>query len=85
MVLQKYMELETIKTTVEIDAQLLYLAKMKALKEKKTLKEIIRESLARNLGVRKEKRKGKKKITIGGYHLGGIKGSLRRVAIYEDL
>lgn len=49
------MQIQTIKTTIEIDANLFYLAKMKALQEKKSLKEIINLSLAKNLRVNKEK------------------------------
>ncbi|PIY68974.1 hypothetical protein COY90_03110 [Candidatus Roizmanbacteria bacterium CG_4_10_14_0_8_um_filter_39_9] len=49
------MQTQTIKTTVEIDANLFYLAKMKALEEKKSLKEIINLSLAKNLDSNKQK------------------------------
>lgn len=45
------MQTQTIKTTVEIDSNLFYLAKMRALQEKKSLKEIVNLSLAKNLGV----------------------------------
>ena len=50
-----YMQIQTVKTTIEIDANLFYLAKMKAFQEKKSLKEIINLSLAKNLKVDKEK------------------------------
>ncbi len=49
------MQIQTVKTTIEIDANLFYLAKMKALQEKKSLKEIINFSLAKNLKVDKQK------------------------------
>lgn len=49
------MQTQTVKTTVEIDANLFYLAKMKALEEKKSLKEIINLSLAKNLDTNKQK------------------------------
>lgn len=78
------MQLQTVKTTVEIDPNLLYMAKMKALKENKSLKEIINDSLKKELGVVKTKIKQTKPVQIGGYNLGGIKGSLRRVDIYEN-
>lgn len=49
------MQIQTVKTTIEIDANLFYLAKMKALQEKKSLKEVINFSLAKSLKVDKEK------------------------------
>jgi len=49
------MQIQTVKTTIEIDANLFYLAKMKALQEKKSLKEVINLSLAKNLKVDKQK------------------------------
>lgn len=72
-----------VKTTIELDAELIYLAKMKGLQEKKTLRQIISESLAKELNIPK-KEKLKKIPQIGGYNLGGVKGTLRRVEIYED-
>jgi len=49
------MQTQTVKTTVEIDANLFYLAKMEALQEKKSLKEIINLCLAKNLKANKQK------------------------------
>lgn len=49
------MQIQSVKTTIEIDSNLFYLAKMKALQEKKSLKEIINFSLAKNLKVNKQK------------------------------
>lgn len=43
------MQTQTVKTTIEINSNLFYLAKMKALQEKKSLKEIINLSLAKSL------------------------------------
>lgn len=77
------MDTQEVKTTIELDARLLYLAKMKALEEKKTLKEVIAESLAKELRIAK-KQKGRKTVKIGGYNLGGVKGNLSRADIYED-
>ena len=77
------MQKQTIKTTIEIDTQLLYLAKIKAVEERKSLKEIVNESLKRELQKQQITQK-KKKIIIGGYKLGGVKGSLRRIDLYED-
>lgn len=45
-----HMQSQLVKTTVEIDSRLFYLAKMKALQEKKSLKEIINQSLTETLG-----------------------------------
>lgn len=77
--------MQTVKTTVEINPNLLYLAKLKALKERKTLKEVIQESLAKDLGIPAKKLLKEKKVKIGGYRLGGVRGSLRRIDIYENL
>lgn len=49
------MQVQTVKTTIEIDSNLFYLAKMKALQDKTSLKEVINFSLAKNLGVDKQK------------------------------
>ena len=78
------MDAKQVKTTIELDARLLYLAKMKALQERKTLKEVISESLEKELKIKKAG-KEKKALPIGGYNLGGIKGTLRRIDIYEDV
>ncbi len=77
------MQTNSRKTTVEIDVTLLQEAKMKAIRERKSLKEILNESLAKELGVKRIKAR-KEKIIIGGYKLGGVQGDLRRVALYED-
>ena len=75
---------QDVKTTVEIDPELLYLAKKKALEEKMTLKKIISEGLKKELGIHNDGKKPKEPTSIGGYSLGGIKGGLRRIDIYED-
>jgi len=49
------MQIQTVKTTIEIDANLFYLAKMKALQEKTSLKDVVNISLAKNLKVDKQK------------------------------
>lgn len=78
------MNSDTVKTTVEISRELLLEAKMQALREQKTLKEFIRESLTKRLHrpVQPDKTAT---LTIGGYHLGGVKTSLRRREIYDHL
>ncbi len=73
----------TVKTTIEIDAWLLQQAKIKAIREKKSLKEIVNESLARELSIKTEKAT-QEKMTIGGHRLGGVQGGLRRIELYED-
>lgn len=55
MVIWEHMQIQTVKTTVEINADLLFLAKMRALQEGKSLKDIINISLAKNLKASKEK------------------------------
>ena len=55
MVIWENMQTQTVKTTVEIDANLFYLAKMEALQEKKSLKEIINLCLAKNLKANQQK------------------------------
>lgn len=74
---------QTIKTTIEINADLLYRARLKAIEEQKSLKQIINESLAKELH-REHSNSPEKNITIGGHRLGGIKGGLRRADIYEN-
>jgi len=75
----------TAKTTVEIDSQLLYGIKLKALEEGKSIKQVINECLAQGVGVKTGKRLKKSTAKIGGYRLGGIKDNLRRIDIYEDI
>lgn len=78
---------QTVKTTIEIDADLFYLAKMKGIQEKKSLKTIVNEALVKELSpkLKKNQRKTKKvKLPFGGYNLGGITGTFRREEIYED-
>ncbi len=47
------MNIPAIKTTIEIDSNLFYMAKRKALKEGKTLKDIVNESLSDSFGAAK--------------------------------
>lgn len=78
------MQKRTVKTTVEIDSELLYKAKRKALEERTTLRKLINRSLAEAIGVPKKSRL-RKKVIIGGHKLGGVKGSLNRTEIYEHV
>jgi len=47
------MNTPAVKTTIEIDSNLFYLAKRKALKEGKTLKDIVNASLSDSFGTAK--------------------------------
>ena len=71
------------RTTVVFEEEnLIKEAKKKAVEEDKTLKEIVNEALRTYLQVRKPTRK---KFPFKGYHMGEIKGTLRREEIYEDV
>lgn len=74
------------KTTIELDHELITQAKIQAIKEGKTLKDIITEGLKIKLRLQnKQTKKAKEKtIKIGGHKLGGIIGNLGRVDLYED-
>jgi hypothetical protein len=71
------------KTTIQIDPELLYQAKLKALQEKVTLKEIVEKSIANY--IQNRPKSSKKGVKIGGYNLGGIKTTLTREEIYDHL
>ena len=71
------------KTTIQIDPELLYQAKLKALQEKVTLKEIIEKSIASY--IQNPTHISKKRVKIGGYNLGGIKTTLTRNELYDHL
>lgn len=73
-----------VKTTIEIDAQLLRLVKLKAVKERKSLKTIVHESLTKEVGITPSKQP-QIKPQIGSRHLGGIKAKFSRIDLYEDL
>lgn len=71
------------KTTIQIDPELLYQAKLKALQEKVTLKEIVEKSIASY--IQNRHKPSKKVAKIGGYNLGGIKTTLTRDQMYDYL
>ena len=75
---------QTVKTTIELDANLLYQAKLTALREGKTLKHIIHASLKKHLKSSTPLPKTRQE-RIGGPKLGGVKGTLSRSEIYEDV
>jgi len=73
--------MQTARTTIELDKELLKKAKQKAIAEDKNLKQVIAEALRKELlGPRPKKRKVKFKAT----HL-GVTGTLRREEIYDWL
>lgn len=74
---------QTVKTTIELDAVLLYQAKLTALKEGKSLKQIVNTSLEKHLKLTPARPK-EAQNKIGGHRLGGVKGTLSRSEIYED-
>ncbi len=77
-----------VRTTIEIEPYLLYHAKLKALEENKTLRDVFTESLKKycfgKINVQGSPKKNPQ-VKIGGYNLGGIKGNLNRKNIYADL
>ena len=77
--------MQTARTTIELDKQLLKKAKRKALEEDKTLKEMISEILRKDLRNLEKKKTTKKKIKIRTYRMGEIKGTLSREEIYDWL
>lgn len=80
--------MQTARTTIELDKDLLKKAKQKALEEDKTLKQLINEMVSRGLVKsmkEKKMKKTKKRIKIRTYDMGAIKGTLSREEIYDWL
>ena len=73
------------RTTVVIEVNLLKKAKQKAIEGDISLKELINEALATQLKIPVQEKKEVREFPFKGYHMGKIKGTLRRVEIYEDL
>mgnify|MGYP001579392697 CR=1 FL=1 len=79
--------MQTVRTTIEIDRELIKKAKQKAIEEDKSLKRVITEALRKQLEPEtplKSKAKAKK-YPFKTYHMGKMKGTLRRVEIYDWL
>ena len=76
--------MQTARTTIELDKQLLKQAKQMALEEDKTLKELITEALEKTLMSPLQK-KTVRTIKIRTYNMGKIKGTLSREEIYDWL
>ena len=76
------MDTQLVKTTIQLEPELLYQAKMIALQERTSLRLVINRGLAHE--IYGDSAKGKTKLPkIGGYRLGGIRGNLRRTDIYS--
>lgn len=76
---------QPVKTTVLLDPDLFYLARIKALEQKTTLKKLVNDGLriiVQNVPV---KAHPPPVIKWGGYDLGTIKGKLTRKEIYDYL
>lgn len=73
-----------IRTTVRFEEDLFKDARKKAIDQGIAFAEIINNALREYLKG-SHKKAVYKKIKFGAYHLGKIKGSLRRVDIYDDI
>jgi predicted transcriptional regulator len=71
----------TVRTTIELDKELLKKAKQKAVEEDKTLKQLFESALKKEV---ENPEKPKRKIKIRTYDMGEIKGTLSREEIYEE-
>lgn len=73
--------MQTVRTTIELDKDLLKKAKQKAIEEDKKLKQVIAEALRKDLLGEKPK---KRKVKFKTFPL-GVKGTLSRDEIYDWL
>jgi predicted transcriptional regulator len=76
--------METARTTIELDKDLIKKAKQKAIAEDKSLKQLISEAVEKIVETPR-KVKIEKRIKIRTYDMGPIKGTLRREEIYDWL
>jgi len=74
--------MQTARTTIELDRELLKKAKQRAIEEEKTVKVIFKEALRDYLY--KKQWKVKRKVVFKAYPL-GVKLPLTREEIYEDI
>lgn len=82
------MQTQLIRTTVQLDSRLLKKVKLKMINEQMSFRQMVENSLEANISGRilpKDPKQSKKKVSFGGYNLGGIKGKLSRKEIYEDV
>lgn len=79
--------MQTVRTTIELDKELLKKAKQKAIEEDKNLKRVITEALREQLEPETpQKSKARaKKYPFKAYHMGKVKGNLSREEIYDWL
>lgn len=76
--------MQTVRTTIELDKELLKMAKQRALEEDKSLKQLMKEAVEKIVEP-KRKRATKKRIKIRTYDMGEIRGTLSREEIYDWL
>ena len=76
---------QTVRTTLEIDQNLLYCAKLQALKNNVSLKTIFQNSLKHylNLVPQRDGKKNALPVKIGGHNLGKMKSTFSRKEIYD--
>lgn len=79
--------MQTVRTTIELDKELLKRAKRKALEEDKNLKQVISEALKKQLEPETtyERKARAKKYPFKAYNMGKVKGNLSREEIYDWL
>lgn len=79
--------MQTVRTTIELDRELIKLAKRKAIEEDRNLKQVITEALRKQLEPEtSQKSKARaKKYPFKAYHMGKVKGNLSREEIYDWL
>jgi len=78
--------MQTARTTIELDKELLKKAKQKALEEEKTLKQLFGDFVREGLEKTPQKaKKARPKFRFKAYDMGTIKLPLTREQIYEDI
>lgn len=73
--------MQTVRTTIELDRELLKRVKQKAIEEETNLKQVVTEALRKDLLGEWPK---KRKVKFKTFPL-GVKGTLRREEIYDWL
>lgn len=80
--------MQTARTTIELDKELLKKVKQRAIDEERSLKQFIDEAVRKQLEekvVKKRESKAKKIYPFKAYDMGEMKGTLRREEIYDWL
>lgn len=75
--------MQTARTTIELDKEILKEAKQRAIEEEKSLKKIINEALRDQFRLNAKRKKTKFKFK--SYDMGDIKTPLTHEYIYEDI